>query len=81
MLLGGIETAVSGVQVASGALIMLHTMWRSTSPWERETWEVVLAVSALRVVKEAMNVASPLIEMVRQPALFDKNDENVIQVC
>lgn len=81
LLLGGIEMAASAMQFAAGALIMMYTVWKASALWEREAVEVVLAVACLRVIKEMLNIASPLIEMRRQPAQFDRNDDCVRQVC
>ncbi len=60
---------------------MAYTVWKTSSPWEKEALDVVLAVAGLRVVKEVLNMASPAMEMRRQPAQFDRNDDCVRQVC
>jgi hypothetical protein len=75
-----VEMAASALQFAAGALIVTYTVWKVSSPWEKEAMEVALAVAGLRLVKELLNIASPLIEIRRQPAQFDRNDDCVRQV-
>jgi hypothetical protein len=79
MFLGGLEWAVSASQTLSGWLIFQYTLWQTT-PWDIEDAQIVVIIAGLRIFKEVFNVISPLIELWRQPAQFDKNDACVRQV-